>query len=214
MFNEDDLLPVSALSHLLFCERRAALIHIEQAWVENLFTAEGRIMHERVHEADRESRGDVRIEYGMPLRSLRLGLIGIADVVEFHRPAERMPEGEEGRWQPFPVEYKRGKPKSDNCDKVQLCAQALCLEEMLGVDIPCGALFYGRTRRRKDVEFDLALRDETEGAAKRLHALIEAGQTPPPSYSPKCKSCSLFDTCLPKTVEKGRSVKQYLAKAV
>jgi CRISPR-associated exonuclease Cas4 len=213
-YAEDDLLPLSALQHLMFCERQCALIHVEQEWNENRLTAEGRIMHERVHEADRQSRGDVRIEYGMPLRSLRLGLIGKADVVEFHRPAEKTSEGAEGRWQPFPVEYKRGKPKSDNCDKVQLCAQALCLEEMLKVDITCGALFYGRTRHREDVKFDVALRQETEGAAKRVHELIEAGRTPPPSYSPKCKSCSLFDTCLPKTVEKGRSVKQYLAKAV
>jgi len=214
MYTQDDLLPLSALQHLMFCERQCALIHIEQLWNENRLTAEGRIMHERVHEADRESRGDVRIEYGMPLRSLRLGLIAKADVVEFHRPSERMPAGAEGRWQPFPVEYKRGKPKADNCDKVQLCAQALCLEEMLKVDIPCGALFYGRRRHREDVDFDLALRQETEGAAKRVHDLISAGQTPPPSYSPKCKSCSLFDTCLPKTFEKGRSVKQYLSRVV
>lgn len=213
IFNEDDLLSVSALSHLLFCERRAALIHIEQAWAENLFTAEGRIMHERVHEANRESRGDVRIEFGMPLRSLRLGLIGKADVVEFHRkPASQKEKSAE--WVPFPVEYKRGKPKKDNCDKVQLCAQALCLEEMLNVEIPCGALFYGKTRRRRDVDFDHALRLETEDAAKRLHGLIESRLTPSPVYTPKCKSCSLFNMCLPKTVEKRHSVKQYLSRAL
>jgi len=153
MYTEDDLLPLSGLQHLLFCERQCALIHIEQAWAENLLTAEGRIMHERVHEADRESRGEVRIEYSMPLRSLRLGLIAKADVVEFHR---KLDPGEKGssKWLPFPVEYKRGKPKKENYDKVQLCAQAMCLEEMLDVQIPEGAIFYGRTRRRQDVVFE------------------------------------------------------------
>ncbi|NVM24033.1 MAG: CRISPR-associated protein Cas4, partial [Desulfobacterales bacterium] len=118
------------------------------------------------------------------------------------------------RWHPFPVEYKRGKPKKDNCDKVQLCGQALCLEEMLDIKIPSGALFYGKTRRRKDVDFDHALRQETESAAKRLHGLIESGLTPSPVYTPKCKSCSLFNMCLPKTVEKKHSVKQYLSRAL
>lgn len=213
-YAEDDLLPLSGLQHLLFCERQCALIHIEQVWVENLFTAEGRIMHEQVHEANRESRGDVRIEYSLPIRSLRLGLIGKADVVEFHRTKTGSSEGRAESWQPFPVEYKRGKPKADNCDKVQLCAQALCLEEMLGVDIAGGALFHGKIRRRRDVAFDMPLRKETKNAAKRLHELIEAGQTPGAVFGPKCKSCSLLGTCLPKAVEKGRSVKGYLSKAV
>jgi len=212
-YTEDDLIPLSALQHLLFCERQCALIHIEQVWNENLFTAEGRIMHERVHEANRESRGDIRIEFGMPLRSLRLGLVGKADVVEFHRKPTLQKAGL-AEWTPFPVEYKRGKPKKDNCDKVQLCAQALCLEEMLDVEVPCGALFYGKTRRRRDVDFDQALRQETERAAKRLHGLIESGLTPSPVYTAKCKSCSFFNVCLPKTIEKRRSVKHYLSGAM
>ena len=140
-YSEDDLIMISALQHFAFCPRQCALIHIEQVWTESGLTAEGRIMHEKVHEEQRESRGAVRIECGIPLRSLRLGLIGKADVVEFHRIGK-------GVWQPFPVEYKRGKPKPDHCDKVQLCAQAMCLEEMLSVPVPEGALFYGRTRRR------------------------------------------------------------------
>jgi len=212
-YTEDDLLPLSALQHLIFCERQCALIHIEQVWNENLFTAEGRIMHERVHEANRESRGDIRIEYGMPLRSLRLGLVGKADVVEFHRKPTLQNAGP-ADWQPFPVEYKRGKPKKDNCDKVQLCAQALCLEEMLDVEVPCGALFYGKTRRRRDVNFEHALRQETESAANRLHKLIDSSQTPNPVYTPKCKNCSLFHLCLPKTIEKRHSVKHYLSGAM
>ncbi len=207
MYNEDDLLPVSALQHLLFCERQCALIHIEQLWAENLFTAEGRIMHERVHAEERESRGKIRIEYGMPLRSLRLGLIGKADVVEFHRQAD-------GTWQPFPVEYKRGKPKKNNSDKVQLCAQALCLEEMMDVPVPDGALFYGKTRRRLDVVFDGTLRELTEDTAMRLRELIEPGRTPRPVYAKKCDSCSLAGMCLPKTMEKKKSVKRYLSRAV
>lgn len=206
MYSEDELIPLSALQHLIFCERQCALIHVEQVWVENLFTAEGRIMHERVDTGKRESRGNVRIEYGMPLRSLRLGLIGKADVVEFHLLNEK--------WQPFPVEYKRGKPKKDNCDKVQLCAQALCLEEMLNIEISKGALFYGKTRRRQDVLFDKKLRQETEKTAKQVHELISSGQTPKPVYTKKCESCSFVGLCLPKTIEKSRSVNHYLQKAI
>jgi CRISPR-associated exonuclease Cas4 len=213
MYSEDDLIPLSALQHLIFCERQCALIHIEQAWAENLFTAEGRIMHERVHEANRQSRGKVRIEYSMWLRSFRLGLIGKADVVEFHRRPALQKAGSEV-WVPFPVEYKRGKPKKDNCDKVQLCAQALCLEEMLNVEVPCGALFYGKKRRRTDVTFDSALRQQTEDTAIRLHELITSGRTPKPVYMKKCDSCSLVKICLPKTIERKRSVKRYLSGAI
>ncbi len=209
-YTEEDLLPLSGLQHLLFCERQCALIHIEQVWAENRLTAEGRIMHERVHDADRESRGNVRIEYGMPLRSLRLGLIAKADVVEFHRDTE----GSEEVWRPFPVEYKRGKPKKGNYDKVQLCAQALCLEEMLDIEIPSGALFYGKIRRRQDVIFDSALRQETEDAAIRFHNLVNAGVTPKPVYAKKCDNCSMYDLCLPKTVEKAHSVSSYLLDAL
>ncbi|MFC1866574.1 CRISPR-associated protein Cas4 [Thermodesulfobacteriota bacterium] len=210
MYEEDDLLPLSGLQHLLFCERQCALIHIEQVWAENLFTAEGRIMHDRVHNADRESRGDVRVEYGMPLRSLRLGLIAKADVVEFHRDKGHPDDV----WRPFPVEYKRGKPKKGNYDKVQLCGQAMCLEEMLEVEIPAGALFYGKMRRRQGVDFDSALRRETEDAAEGFHKLVESGITPKPVYKKKCDNCSMYDLCLPKTVEKARTINSYLMDAV
>jgi len=206
-YSEDDLIPLSALQHLVFCERQCALIHVEQAWDENRFTAEGRIMHERVHEAGEESRGNVRVARGVSLRSLRLGLIGKADVVEFHRV-------EPGKWRPFPVEHKRGKPKPDESDKVQLCAQALCLEEMLGVEVPSGALFYGRTRHRLEVAFDEALREATGKAAGQVHELIRSGNTPKPVYAKKCKSCSLVERCLPQALYKKRSVKAYLTQAV
>ncbi len=205
MYQEDDLIMISALQHYAFCPRQCALIHVEQAWAENRLTAEGRIMHEHVHEEGDESRGDVRIERGVSLRSLRLGLIGKADIVEYHRQ-------DDGTWQAFPVEYKRGKPKPDHSDKIQLCAQALCLEEMLSASIPTGALFYGKTRRRLDVDFDEALRQETEAAAIKTHELIDAGITPAPVYSKRCESCSLVAECMPKTIQKNRSVKSYLKR--
>lgn len=203
----DNLLMISALQHYAFCPRQCALIHIEQTWAESGRTAEGRIMHERVHDEGKESRGDIRIDYGVSLRSLRLGLIGKADVVEFHRQLD-------GAWLPFPVEYKRGKPKADDCDLVQLCAQAICLEEMLDVAIPAGALFYGQTRHRLDVVFDEALRRETEETARRAHELIASGQTPPPIYEKRCECCSLMSECLPKTLQKRRSVKAYLTRVL
>jgi CRISPR-associated exonuclease Cas4 len=202
-YSEDDLIQLSALQHLVFCERQCALIHIEQLWSENVLTAEGKIMHEKVDTANRESRGKIRIEYGVPMRSLRLGLIGKADVVEFHK--------NEDKWIPFPVEYKRGKPKLDDCDKVQLCAQAICLEEMMDVEILEGALFYGQTRHRDDVKFDSTLRKETEEAAMRLRELIASGITPPPVYAAKCKKCSLVELCLPKVSKKASN---YLMKMV
>ncbi|RJQ14662.1 MAG: CRISPR-associated protein Cas4 [Nitrospiraceae bacterium] len=203
MYSEDELIQLSALQHIIFCERQCALIHIEQLWSENILTAEGKIMHEKVDTANRESRGKIRIEYGVPMRSLRLGLIGKADVVEFHKTGEQ--------WIPFPVEYKRGKPKLDDCDKVQLCAQAMCLEEMMDIEISEGALFYGQTRHRYDVNFDSALRKETEDAAMRLRELIKSGITPKAEYSAKCKKCSLIELCLPKMSKKASN---YLLKVV
>ena len=181
--------------------------------MENLYTAEGRIMHDRVDAGGQAARSDVMVEYSVPLRSLRLGVTGKADVVEFYR---KIGTGKTKRamWQPFPVEYKRGKPKKDNYDKVQLCAQAMCLEEMLDAEIPCGALFYGKTRRRQDVLLDDALRKATENAAKELHALFATGYTPKPIYEKKCDSCSFINLCLPKTLEGSRSANQYLLKAI
>ena len=207
MYDIDDLIQLSALQHYAFCPRQCALIHIEQVWSESMLTAEGRLMHERVHDEKRESRRDVRIEFGVPLRSLRLGLIGKADVIEFHRR-------DDGEWIPYPVEYKRGKPKRDDCDKVQLCAQALCLEEMLNVHIYEGALFYGRTRHRLDVVFNDSLRKETEDMALKTRELIASGETPPPVYAKRCEQCSLIEVCLPRTVQKKRTVRGYISRMV
>ena len=200
LFSEDDLLPLSALQHLLYCERQCALIHIEQVWSENRFTAEGRRAHDHVHSAGHETRGDVRVARDLSLRSLRLGLIGKADVVEFHGAT------------PYPVEHKRGHSKTNRCDEVQVCAQALCLEEMLGKPVPEGALFYGEPRRRTLVTFDPALRAETEAAAARLHRLLESGRTPSAVYDKaKCERCSLLDSCKPKAAG---DVARYLSEAV
>ena len=207
MFSESDLLPLSGLQHLAFCERQWALIHLEQQWVENRLTAEGRQMHEHAHEQKEEWREGVRVSRGLAVRSLRLGLAGIVDVVEF-RPQPQGPP------RPFPIEYKRGRPKPDRCDEVQLCAQALCLEEMVGVEVPSGAIFYGQPRRRTEVNFESNLRAETEVLARRLHTLYAARATPHAQYAPKCDRCSLLEVCLPATAGEGRSVANYLRQSL
>lgn len=229
MYPESEWLPLSGLQHLAYCERQWALIHVEQFWSENRLTVEGKQLHEQADLPGGKSRRDLRIVRGLPIHSSRLGLSGRADVVEFHRTTGReVPDCDEDRlrpvlvctpltepWQPFPVEYKRGKPKLGNCDRVQLCAQALCLEEMLGVNIPQGALFYGQARRRKEVVLDAALRSETEQLAARMHELFRNGITPRVRYNRKrCDRCSLLDRCLPKITGVSRSVADYLATAL
>ena len=213
MYDEDALLPISALQHLLFCERQCALIHIERLWAENRLTTEGRHLHDKVHGGPDETRGGrddrIRIARGVPLRSLTFGLAGVADVVEFHIS----PDGR-GPPRPFPVEYKHGRQKANDCDRIQLCAQALCLEEMLGVAVPAGALFYGRPRRRTDVTFGADLRRRTEQAAARLHTLIAGGQTPAATYERKCERCSLLHACLPEVSASRRSVAGYIERAL
>jgi CRISPR-associated exonuclease Cas4 len=225
MYDESDLLPISALQHLAFCERQCALIHLEGLWAENRLTVEGHHLHDRAHQRETESRGDLRVARGLRLRSLRLGLTGIADVVEFHRlagadegghlPPERAPAGVRlpgvgGFWQPKPVEYKRGRPKLGPYDEVQLCAQALCLEEMLGVEVRSAALFYGQPRERLEVALTQAVREQTERLAARLHELIGSGRTPTARYEKKCDSCSLLNLCMPKTTGARKSVDRYL----
>ena len=205
MFTDDQLLPISALQHLLFCERQCALIHIEGQWAENRLTVEGRQLHERTDGGVSETHGGLRIARSLPLRSFRLGLVGVADVVEFHPASE--PNATPSI---TPVEYKRGKPKKDGSDSVQLCAQALCLEEMLKVSIHSGALFYGTVRRRVDVVFDHQLRERTEAAAMRLHAMIASGVTPRAQREPKCDGCSLLHVCLPDALTPRRSASGYV----
>lgn len=226
MVAEDALLPVSALQHLLFCPRQCALIHVERVWADNDLTVEGSFLHQKVDETGprSESRGNVRIARGLALRSLRLGLVGRADVVEFHRVAEsedasspargtELP-GAAGRWRPYPVEHKRGRPKRDLSDKVQLCAQALCLGEMLDTEIPEGALYYGSRRRRLTVEFDSQLRSATERSAAELHRLVALGVTPRAEREPRCKRCSLLEICLPEAMSAKRSARDYLRQTL
>lgn len=223
-FAEEDLLPLSALQHLVYCERRAALVHIEGAWAESVATVLGAHMHERADEPSSELRGDLLTVRGLALRSLRLGLSGKADVVEFHR----VPVGEEGEpalqtcplpgrrglWRPLPVEYKRGRLRREAGYLVQLCAQAICLEEALGVEIAAGAIYFGENRRRMDVAFNAPLRAETEQAAARLHALFREGRTPPPVFGPKCKECSLLELCQPRPLQQQPRASSYLAAAL
>lgn len=230
MLSEDDLLPVSALADLVFCERRAAMHHVEGVWEDNIFTVEGSFMHEKADlEGTTESRGDVRVARGLRLHSLRLGLTGKADVVEFHRMENTAAassdmqttrslavalSGISGLWQPFPVEYKRGHLRHEEGFEVQVCAQALCLEEMLNVRVPSGALFYGKSARRLDITFDASLRAKTEAAAERLHALFRQGKTPTVRYEKKCEKCSLMSLCMPKVTGQRRNVEQYLADTI
>ncbi|MEW8050280.1 MAG: CRISPR-associated protein Cas4 [Candidatus Thiodiazotropha sp.] len=211
MYTEDELLPLSALQHLAYCPRQFALIHIEQIWAENRYTAEGNLMHAKADKGEPERRGNLVTARGLRLHSLTLGLSGIADVVEFHfsETVGCVLSGHSGRWQPYPVEYKRGRPKGKDCDKVQLCAQALCLEEMLGVAIEEGSLFYGKTRRRKLVRFDDGLRQRTLTLSAVLHRLWDEGRTPPGEYAERCENCSLLSLCMPKLSGQG-SVGAYL----
>lgn len=236
--DDDQLLPISALQHLLYCPRQCALIHLERLWAENRFTVEGRHLHAKADKGRGEVRRELRRGRAVPVWSRALGLFGVCDVVEF-RPAAIGPQPETAidpthamlgtqhrldgarhepalgteSMVPFPVEYKRGKPKAHEADRVQLCAQAMCLEEMFQASVPGGALFYGKTRRRDDVSFDLPLRDLTRATAGRLHELIASGQTPAAKYErKKCDRCSLKDLCLPR-MPAGRAAR-YLASAL
>jgi CRISPR-associated exonuclease Cas4 len=201
-----DLIPLSALQHYLFCPRQCALIHVERLWSENRLTAEGRLLHERTAEASTETRRGVRTVTAMPIVSHRLGVSGVADVVEMHRDGA-------GRWRPYPVEYKRGRPKAHRADEVQLCAQAMALEEMFVVEVAEGALFYGTTRRRAAVAFHAELRALTEEIAAATRAMIAAGATPVALFEKrKCGACSLLEQCRPKQIGTTRSAAAWLAR--
>lgn len=214
MYSEDDLLSISALQHLMFCERRCALVHIENVWQENIFTAEGHNLHDKVHDSAGESRSDLRIARSLRLVSYRLGLSGVADVVEFHKSKTGIKlDGVNGYWRVFPVEYKRGKLKHDKSFEVQLCAQAMCLEEMLDCSIEAGAIYYGKSHRRHDVQFTSTLRATTEEASHKLHQLFDSQMTPRAKFEKKCKSCSLFEICMPSITGIRKDIEHYLAKA-
>lgn len=181
----DEPIPISALQHYVYCPRQCALIHVEGVWEENLFTLRGRRAHEGVDVPEGMVREGVRVEYALPLFSERLGLVGRADVVEFHGGA------------PYPVEHKVGPRRARLADEVQLCAQALCLEEMLGVEVPRGALFYRASRRRREVRFTPELRALVERTVVEVRALLESARLPPPVHDTRCRDCSLVDACMP-----------------
>ena len=215
MYDPDDCLMISGLQHFRFCRRQWALIHIEQQWAENLRTTEGALLHERAHDEQlRERRGDTIITRSLRVYSLTLGLTGQCDVVEFHRDERGVPlHGYEGTWLPFPVEYKRGRAKQDGCDELQLCAQAMCLEEMLCCSIPEGALFYGEPRRRTVVLFTPELRETVRRDSDEMHQLYHRGHTPKAKPSKSCSACSLKELCLPQLVRR-ESVQTYLRRAM
>ncbi len=210
-FDEGDYLQLSGIQHFVFCRRQWALIHLEQQWAENLRTTEGRLLHKNAHDdQQRTLRGDLLTVRAMRVHSARLGLSGDCDVVEFRRSPDGVTlTGEKGLWLPYPVEYKRGKAKPTACDEAQLCAQAMCLEEMLCCAIPAGALFYGQPRRRQEVVFTPELRATVERAAGEMHQLFQRGYTPKSKPSKGCNACSLKDLCLPG-LSRTPSVADYL----
>lgn len=231
-YTQDDLLPLSGIQHFLFCRRQWALIHIEQQWRENALTAEGRIMHKRADDPFfTETRNGIVTARSVPVASYRLGLSGVCDVVEFlPSPPAPLPGGEgskegkgsagvklpnrEGFYFPVPIEYKRGKPKREPVDEAQLCAQAMCLEEMLSTSVPRGYLYYGQTRHREEIEFTPQLRTLVEEMSAEMHNYFSRGYTPKVKTHKGCRSCSLADVCLPvlqeKVVAASRYIKQYL----
>lgn len=210
-YKEEDYLQISGLQHFKFCRRQWALIHVENQWAENWRTADGGIMHERAHDADlKERRGNLLIARDMHVFSSTLGISGACDVVEFRRSDAGVPlHGQEGLYQPFPVEYKRGSPRGDASNALQLCAQAMCLEEMLCCEIPEGALYYGEIRRRETVELTRELREEVRASLLEMHALYQKGCTPKVKPSKGCNACSLKELCLPKLL-RGETVCAYV----
>ncbi|MDW8215735.1 MAG: CRISPR-associated protein Cas4 [Roseiflexaceae bacterium] len=215
-YTPDELLPLSGIQHFLFCRRQWALIHVEMQWQDNLLTVEGKQLHERVDDPFFvETRRDIIISRSVPVASYTLGLSGICDVVEFTRAAEgvRLP-GRDGFYLPAPVEYKRGSPKREPVDEAQLCAQAMCLEEMLSIAIPRGYLYYGKTRHREPVELTDELRRLVRDAAAEMHAYMARGYTPRVKTSKACRSCSLADVCLPGMQASAASAAAYIQRQI
>ena len=214
-YQEDDYLLLSGLQHFAFCRRQWALIHIENQWAENYNTVDGQLLHKKAHDSSfSESRGNIIIKRGVSVYSSTFGISGKCDVLEFHRSDDGISlAGHKGHWQPFPVEYKRGRPINTEADALQLCGQALCLEEMLICSIPNGALFYGEARHREPVEFTLELRNRTKALISEMHNIYSKGYTPIIKPHKGCKACSLKELCLPKML-KAMPVSRYLEEAL
>lgn len=200
IYDEDDYILLSGIQHFAFCRRQWALIHIEQQWQENLRTVEGNILHEKAHDEKlSEKRKGLLVTRGMAVASRKMGITGSCDVVEFHKDENGIEIfGQQGRFLPVPVEYKRGEPKKDNADELQLCAQAMCLEEMLACEIPKGYMFYGETKHRLEVEFNHDLRNKVQQMTEQIHDLFRRRHTPKVKTGSFCRACSLNELCLPK----------------
>ena len=219
VYRENDLLLLSGIQHMAFCERQWALIHIEQAWAENVQTVEGKYLHDRTDDPfEDETRGDIRIVRAMPIISHELGLRGVADVVEFVRVEEYIEEvtvrlkNRNGWWLVYPVEYKRGRPKRDDRDAVQLCAQAISLEEMLNIKIDKGFLYYGKTKHRIEITLDFPLRERVKDLSERMHKMFTEGKTPKAQKGKHCSLCSLIEICQPSLTFCHKSVEEYLTR--
>lgn len=203
MYTEDDFIMISALQHYIFCPRQCGLIHIDDVWQDNLFTVRGEILHEKVDTDTYETRGDVKTVRGLRVHSYKYGLVGRCDVVEF----KDTPTGKEV----FPVEFKAGEPKEDISDKVQLCAQVLCLEEMLNVEISQAAFFYGKVRRRNFVEINDELRNQTEEVIYKVREIVDSKKVPIVEYTSKCRNCSLINICQPKAMN-SKKLQKYIGE--
>lgn len=212
IYTDDKLLLLSGIQHFYYCKRQWMLIHVEQQWKENIHTFQGAVLHEKVDDPYiAESRGSYFISRSMPLVSYSLGLFGISDAVEFHKNKNGIyMEAKQDYFTVLPIEYKVGKPKEDHCDMVQLCAQAICLEEMLSCEIKEGALFYGKTRHRTSVELDETLRLEVINLCREMHSILENEINISPIYSDKCARCSMADLCIPKINKSYKSVDNYM----
>jgi CRISPR-associated exonuclease Cas4 len=185
----EDYVMISALQHYAYCPRQFALIHVEQVWDENIYTLRGQRVHEKVDIPTDEQLDDVRVERALPLWCHRLGMRGIADVVEFSHDEI-----------PYPVEYKSGSKKARLADDIQLCAQALCLEEMLGCPVPLGAIYHAGSKRRREVKIDAKLRAHTEETIRATRELLISHKLPPPVRDKRCDDCSLIDACMPQAI--------------
>jgi CRISPR-associated exonuclease Cas4 len=214
--HEDDYIQISALQHYVYCPRQCGLIHVENAWTDNMFTVRGEILHEKVDTDTYETRGTKKTVRGLRIHSARLGIVGRCDVVEFYAQARvegrllpSLSKSEDDLQRILPVEFKSGEPKEDVSDKVQLCAQVLCLEEMLTTTITQGAFFYGKIRRRNIVEIDESIRKQTEDIVTAVHGMVTSKKIPPAEYSQKCRNCSLEELCMPKAMNE-KKLKMYM----
>ena len=217
MYEEDEFLQLSGIQHFAFCRRQWALAYIELQWSENVRTVEGKLLHEKAHDVmSREKRGDLLISRAMPISSRELGISGECDIVEFHRAEVGegiFLQGQEGEWSVIPVEYKRGSPKPNQVDILQLAAQAMCLEEMLCCSIPYGYLYYGEIRHREKVELTESVRNEVKSMFQEMHQYFARRYTPKVKWSKSCNACSLRDICLP-VLGKGKSAGSYVEEHI